>query len=177
MGVKPGWRGRFYEDFEVGDVYRHPLGRTVSEVDNTWFTLLTMNTAEPHFNVEAGRASEFGRCLVNSTLTLAIAAGQSVIDTSFNAMANLGWEEVRLTRPVFAGDTLWSETVVLAKRESRSRPHAGIVRVKTRTLNQEGDEVLSFVRSFYIYKDGAQPKSTFPAAKQPFDAPVEVHAP
>lgn len=176
MTVKPGWRGRFFEDFEAGDVYQHPLGRTITEADNTWFTLLTMNTAEIHFNTEAAKDTEFGRPLVNSALTLAISAGQSVIDTSFNAMANLGWEEVKLTRPVFAGDTLWSETVVLAKRESRSRPYAGIVRVKTRTLNQDGDEVLSFVRSFYIYKDGAQPKSTFPAAKQPFDAPVEVPA-
>lgn len=177
MAVKPGWRGRFYEDFEIGDVYQHPLGRTITEADNIWFTLLTMDTAEPHFNVEAGRASEFGRCLVNSTLTLAVAAGQSVIDTSFNAIANLGWEDIRLTHPVFAGDTLFSETVVMSKRESASRPFAGLVRVKTRSLNQDGDEVLSFIRTFYIYKQGYQPKSTFPAAKQPFDGLLEASQP
>lgn len=166
--IKPGWRGRFYEDFEVGDVYQHPLGRTVTEADNIWFTLLTMNTAEPHFNVEVGKATEFGRCLVNSTLTLAIAAGQSVIDTSYNALANLGWDRIKLSQPVFPGDTLWSESVVLAKRESASRPQAGIVTVKTRTLNQDGDEVLSFVRTFYIYKRGANPaQSSFPQAKKP----------
>lgn len=174
MTVKPGWQGRFFEDFGVGDVYRHPLGRTVTETDNTWFTLLTMNTAEPHFNVEAGKASEFGRCLVASTLTLAIAAGQSVIDTSYNAIANLGWENIQLTHPVFAGDTLWSESVVLQKRESKSRPYAGIVTVKTRTLNQDGDEVLSYVRTFYIYKRGAKPESTFPVAKQPMDVPLQA---
>lgn len=155
MTIKPGWRGRFYEDFEVGDVYRHPLGRTITDADNTWFTLLTMNTAQTHFNVEVGRASEFGRSLVNSTLTLAIAVGQSVTDTSQNALANLGWEKVALTHPVFAGDTLWSETLVLSKRESNSRSYAGIVSIKTRTLNQDGIEVLSFLRSFYVYKEGA----------------------
>ncbi|WUV13080.1 MaoC family dehydratase [Amycolatopsis sp. NBC_01488] len=170
MTIKPGWQGRFYEDFEVGDVYQHPLGRTVTEVDNTWFTLLTMNTAEPHFNTEVGRASEFGRCLVNSTLSLAIVAGQSVIDTSFNAIANLGWENIKLTHPVFAGDTLWSETQVLSKRESKSRSHAGLVHVKTRGLNQNGDEVLSYTRTFLVYKEGQKTTTMFPAAKQPFDA-------
>lgn len=169
MAVKPGWEGRFYEDFEVGDVYRHPLGRTVTDTDNTWFTLLTLNTAEPHFNVEVGKASEFGRSLVNSTLTLAIAVGQSVIDTSYNAMANLGWENVRLSKPVFAGDTLWSESLVLSKRESASRPYAGIVSIKTQTINQDGEEVLSFTRTFYIYRAGAkqQPNDVRPSPAQP----------
>lgn len=165
MNFKEGWRGRFFEDFEEGDVYRHPLGRTVTEADNIWFTLLTMNTAEPHFNAEAGRASEFGASLVNSALTLAIAAGQSVIDTSFNAVANLGWDEVRLTHPVFAGDTLWSESLVLATRSSASRPEAGIVSVKTRTLNQHGDEVLSFLRTFLVYRRGHARAATFPEPK------------
>lgn len=121
------------------------------------------------FNAEAGKATEFGRCLVNSTLTLAIAAGQSVIDTSYNAIANLGWESVRLTHPVFAGDTLWSESLVLGKRESASRSYAGIVTVKTRTLNQHGDEVLSFTRTFYIHKRGSErAQRPFPEAKTPF---------
>ncbi|WP_027935190.1 MaoC family dehydratase [Amycolatopsis thermoflava] len=173
MNSKLGWQGRHYEDFDIGDTYRHPLGRTVSEVDNTWFTLLTMNTAEDHFNAEVGRTSEFGRSLVNSTLTLAIVVGQSVIDTTWNGLANLGWEEVRLTHPVFAGDTLWAESLVVDKRESASRPHAGIVRIKTRGLNQHGDEVISFLRSFMVYKQGHAPKrSTFPTAKIPLTAPA-----
>jgi acyl dehydratase len=167
--TKTGWQGRYYEDFEVDDIYRHPLGRTIPEADNTWFTLLTMNTAEAHFNAEAGRASEFGRSLVNSALTLAIVVGQSVIDTTWNGLANLGWDEVRLTHPVFAGDTLWAESMVLHKRESASRPHAGIVQIKTRGLNQHGDEVIAFLRTFYVYKRGHYPgRSTFPDAKSPW---------
>jgi itaconyl-CoA hydratase len=170
MTTRSGWDGRFYEDFQVGDVYQHPLGRTITETDNHWFTQLTLNTAQIHFNRKAGEASEFGRCLVNSTLTLAISAGQSVIDTSYNALANLGWEKIELKHPVFAGDTIWSESKVLAKRESRSRPYAGLVTVSTRALNQDGDEVLSFQRTFYIYKQGRNPSaSVFPEAKQPFE--------
>ncbi|WP_027935187.1 MaoC family dehydratase [Amycolatopsis thermoflava] len=176
MTIKPGWRGRFYEDFEVGDIYRHPLGRTITETDNTWFSLLTMNTAEVHFNAEAGRQSEFRRSLVNSALTLAIAAGQSVIDTSFNAVANLGWEHIRLTRPVFAGDTLWSESIVLSRRESASRPHAGIVTVRTRAVNQDGAEVLSFVRTFLVSKGDARRPNSFPAVREPL-LPADQPAP
>ena len=168
MAVKDGWAGRFFEDFEIGDVYRHPLGRTVTEVDNTWFTLLTMNTSQMHFNAEYAARSEFGRPLVVSTLTVAIAVGQSVTDLTQNAFANLGWDEIRMTHPVFAGDTLYSESLVLEKRESASRPHAGIVTVKTRTLNQDGDEVCSFKRTFYVYKRGAeQLEELFPVAKKP----------
>lgn len=168
MAIKPGWQGRFYEDFEIDDVYQHPLGRTVTEADNAWFSLLTMNTNQAHFNIEVGAASEFGRPLVVSTLTIAIAVGQSVIDTTQNAFANLGLDEVRLSAPVYAGDTLWSESLVLEKRESRSRPQAGIVTIKTRTLNQHGDEVLSFVRTFYVHKRGAdRAHSLFPVATKP----------
>lgn len=163
MAVQPGWEGRFFEDFTVGDVYRHPLGRTVSEADNTWFTLLTMNTNQMHFNAEYAARSEFGRPLVVSTLTVAIAVGQSVTDLTQNAFANLGWDDIRMTAPVFAGDTLWSESIVLEKRESGSRPHAGIVTVRTRTLNQDGVEVCSFRRTFYVYRRGAQQlRDTFP---------------
>ncbi|MGY1694712.1 MULTISPECIES: MaoC family dehydratase [unclassified Geodermatophilus] len=163
MAVQPGWEGRFFEDFTVGDVYRHPLGRTVSEADNTWFTLLTMNTNQMHFNAEYAARSEFGRPLVVSTLTVAIAVGQSVTDLTQNAFANLGWDDIRMTHPVFAGDTLWSESIVLEKRESGSRPHAGIVTVRTRTLNQDGAEVCSFRRTFYVYRRGAeQVRDTFP---------------
>ncbi|WCN79612.1 MaoC family dehydratase [Micromonospora sp. LH3U1] len=169
MGLKQGWTGRFFEDFEIGDVYQHPLGRTVTETDNTWFTLLTMNTNEMHFNAEYAARSEFGKPLVVSTLTVAIAVGQSVTDLTQNAFANLGWDEIRMTHPVFAGDTLYSESLVLEKRESASRPHAGIVTVRTRTLNQHGDEVCSFKRTFYVYRRGAeQLENLFPEGKSPF---------
>lgn len=169
MGVKSGWQGRYFEDFEVGDVYQHPLGRTISEADNTWFTLLTMNTNEMHFNTEYAARSEFGRPLVVSTLTVAIAVGQSVTDLTHNAFANLGWDDIKMTHPVFAGDTLFSESMVLDKRESGSRPNAGIVTVRTRTLNQEGAEVCSFRRTFYVFKQGAeQTQNRFPEAQQPF---------
>lgn len=172
MTIKSGWQGRFYEDFEIEDIYQHPLGRTITDADNTWFTLLTMNTNEAHFNIETGKASEFGRCLVGSSLTLAIARGQSVTDTSQNAFANLGVDKVRFARPVFVGDTLWSESLVVAKRQSKSRPQAGIVTIKTRALNQQGEEVLSFLRTFYVHMRGAgRVKSTFPHAKTPFNAP------
>ena len=166
--VRTGWEGRFFEDFEPGDHYRHPLGRTISEADNTWFTLLTMNTNQAHFNAEVGAASEFGKPLVVSTLTIAIAIGQSVIDTTQNAFANLGVDELRLSAPVFAGDTVFSESIVLDKRESASRPAAGIVTIKTRTLNQHGDEVLAFKRTFYVHKRGAAgARSVFPEPKTP----------
>lgn len=168
MAEKPGWTGRFFEDFEIGDVYRHPLGRTVTETDNTWFALLTMNTNQMHFNTVYAAQSEFEKPLVVSTLTVAIAVGQSVTDLTQNAFANLGWDDIKMTHPVFAGDTLFSESLVLEKRESASRPHAGIVTVRTRTLNQDGDEVCSFKRMFYVYRQGAeQVEGIFPAGKKP----------
>lgn len=171
MAIKPGWQGRFYEDFEIGDIYQHPLGRTVTETDNTWFSLLTMNTNQMHFNSEYAARSEFGRPLVVSTLTVAIAVGQSVTDITQNAFANLGWDDIRMSAPVFAGDTLYSESLVLEKRESASRPHAGIVTVRTRTLNQDGVEVCSFKRTFYVYKRGAeQVADIFPEGKTPLTA-------
>lgn len=163
MTVEPGWEGRFYEDFREGAVYRHPLGRTISETDNTWFTLMTMNTNQLHFNTQYAERSEFGRTLVVSTLTLAIAVGQSVTDVTQNAVANLGWNDIKMSHPVFAGDTLWSESIVVEKRESKSRPHAGIVTVRTRTLNQDAQEVCSFMRTFLVHKRGsAQLEGMFP---------------
>ncbi len=174
MSTKTGWRGRFFEDFEVGDVYQHPLGRTISESDNTWFTLLTMNTNQMHFNAEYAARSEFSRPLVVSTLTVAIAVGQSVTDLTQNAFANLGWDDIKMTNPVFAGDTLYSESLVLEKRTSGSRPHAGIVTVRTRTLNQDGVEVCSFKRTFYVYRTGAeQVEDVFPVGQIPLDLASE----
>ena len=127
--IKPGWTGRFFEDFEVGDVYEHPLGRTVLPVDNSWFTLLTQNTADLHFDAHYAAQTEWGRPLVDSTFTLALVTGQSVTDVSQNVMANLGWDEVRLPAPVFEGDTIYSDSEVLEVRDSKSRENVGIVTV------------------------------------------------
>ena len=149
------WRGRFLEDFAVGDVFRSRLGRTVSEADNTWFTLLTMNTNQIHFNTTFAERTEFGRPLVVSTLTLAIVLGLSVADTSENAAANLGWGDIRLPKPVYAGDTLWAESEVLNVRESKSRPSNGIVGIRTRGVNQHADVVIEFTRSFMVFKRDA----------------------
>ncbi|MFD5007666.1 MaoC family dehydratase [Streptomyces mutabilis] len=174
MSVEPGWQGRFFEDFEEGSIYQHPLGRTVTEADNTWFTLLTMNTNQLHFNRQYAARSEFERPLVVSTLTVAIAVGQSVTDLTQNAVANLGWDDIRMTHPVHAGDTLWSESIVVSKRESRSRPTAGIVTVKTRTLNQDGKEVCSFLRTFLVHRRGAeQLQNIFPQGEVPLTAPEQ----
>lgn len=153
-----GWQGRYYEDFEAGDVYRHPLGRTITTTDNSWFTLLTQNTARIHVDHHYAAQTEFGQPLVNSTLTLALVTGQSVTDVSQNVFANLGWDEVRLPHPVFEGDTLYSQSEVLDKRESRSRPDVGIVTVLTRGFNQEHVEVISFKRSVMVYKKGHGPQ-------------------
>ena len=157
MTNKQGWEGRYFEDFEEGDVYRHPLGRTITTTDNSWFTLLTQNTARIHVDHHYAAHTEFGKPLVNSTLTLALVTGQSVTDVSQNVFANLGWDEVRLPNPVFEGDTLYSESKVLNKRESRSRPDVGIVTVLTRGFNQDKVEVISFKRSVMVYKKGCGP--------------------
>jgi acyl dehydratase len=138
-------------------VYEHPLGRTILAADNTWFTLLTMNTNPVHFDAAYAARTEFGRPLVNSCLTLAIVTGQSVTDLSQNAVANLGWDEVRMPHPVFEGDTIYARSEVLDARESKSRPHTGIVRVKTTGFNQDRTVVLEFTRTFMVYKRGAAP--------------------
>jgi len=146
--------GRYYEDFTVGDVYEHRPGRTLTETDNTWFTLLTMNTHPLHFDAEYAKHSEFGRCIVASPLTLAIIVGMSVTDVSQKAIANLGWKEIRMTAPVFAGDTLYAETEVLGKRELASRPTAGLVTVRTLGRNQHGTVVCDFERTILVAKRG-----------------------
>src|SRR2546429_5305541 len=146
MAVKTGWTGRVFEDFEVGDVYEHPLGRTVIAADNVWFTCLTMNTNPIHFDAEYARQTEFGKPLVNSCLTLSLVTGQSVTDLTVNAVANLGWDEVKLPHPVFEGDTIYARSVVLEARESKSRPNAGVVRVKTTGVNQDGATAIEFTR-------------------------------
>lgn len=157
MAVKPGWTGRVFEDFAVGDVYEHPLGRTVTQADNIWFTCVTMNTNPIHFDEEYAKTTDFKRPLVNSCFTLALVTGQSVIDLTMNAVANLGWDEVRLPNPLFEGDTVYAKSEVLETRESRSRPDVGIVRVKTTGANQHGTPVIEFTRTFMIWKRGKVP--------------------
>jgi len=146
--------GRSYEDFAVGDVYEHRPGRTITQADNTWFTLLTMNTHPLHFDEQYGKASEFGRCLVASPLTVAILVGMSVTDVSQKAIANLGWREIRLPHPVFPGDTLYAESEVLETRESKSRPEAGLVTVRTTGHNQDRTVVCTFERTILVAKRG-----------------------
>ena len=142
--------GRYFEDFEIDDVYEHRPGRTITESDNTWFTLLTMNQHPLHFDKEYGEKTEFGRVLVNSCLTISLVTGMSVSDISQKTIANLGWDKVRLSGPVFIGDTLYAESRVLSKRESNSRPNQGIVSVETTGIMQEGTKVISFERSMLI---------------------------
>ncbi len=146
--------GRYYEDFEVGDVYEHRPGRTITATDNTWFTLLTMNTHPLHFDTEYAKASEFGRCLVCSPLTVALMVGMSVSDVSQKAIANLGWKDIKLTHPLFVGDTLYADSEVLEKRESKSRPEAGLVTVRTAGRNQDGAVVCTFDRTILVAKRG-----------------------
>ena len=146
--------GRYFEDFEVGHTYEHRPGRTITEQDNIWFTLLTMNTHPLHFDSEYASKSEFGKPLVNSCLTLSIVVGMSVSDISQKAIGNLGWNDVKLTHPVFNGDTLYAESEVMDKRESKSRPTAGIVTVKTRAFKQGGTMVMEFTRQMLIPKRG-----------------------
>ena len=142
--------GRYFEDFEIGDVYEHRPGRTITETDNTWFTLLTMNQHPLHFDKEYATKTEFGKVLVNSCLTISLVTGMSVSDISQKTIANLGWDKVRLSGPVFVGDTLYAESQVLSKRESNSRPNQGIVSVETKGIKQDESVVISFERSMLI---------------------------
>ncbi|MCC7180111.1 MAG: MaoC family dehydratase [Acidobacteria bacterium] len=169
MAVKDAWSGRVFEDFEVGDIYPHPLGRTVLAVDNSWFTLLTQNINPIHFDRVYAEQTEFKQPLVDSTFTLALVTGQSTFDLSFNVMANLGWDEVRLPNPLFEGDTVYSRSEVLEKRESKSRPNVGIVTVQTTGFKQDGTIVIEFKRTFMVYKRGHVPphaRTRVPEAKK-----------
>lgn len=146
--------GRYFEEFNVGDVYEHRPGKTITEYDNHLFTLMTMNTHPMHFDEEFAKKSEFGRCIVCSPLTVALMVGMSVTDCSQKAIANLGWDDIRMTHPMFVGDTLYAESEVLEKRESKSRPTQGIVTIRTTGINQDGVKVCSFVRKMLIAKTG-----------------------
>jgi itaconyl-CoA hydratase len=153
-----GWRGRFFEDFQVGAVYRHPLGRTVLPTDNSWLTLLTQNSAPIHFDAHYASQTTWGRPLVDSTFTLALVTGQSVTDISQNVFANLGWDRVRLPNPVFEGDTIYSQSEVLDLRDTASRPEVGIVVVRTIGFNQEGTIVITFERTLMVYRAAFAPQ-------------------
>lgn len=158
MSEKIGWAGRFYEDFEVGDIYPHQIGRTILSCDNSWFTLLMQAPSPVHFDHHYSAQTEFGKPLVNSVLTLAVVMGQSVSDLSQNVFGNLGWDEIRLPKPVFEGDTIYSRSEVLEKRLSKSRPTVGIVKVSTIGFNQDGVVVIQFRRNMMIYRRGCGPK-------------------
>jgi itaconyl-CoA hydratase len=170
--VVEGWSGRLFEDFAVGDIYYHPFGKTVTEADNQAFTLMTQNVSKTHVDANFAKGTEFGLPLVNSTFTLALVTGQSTIDLSMNVFANLGWDEVRLPNPVYQGDTIYSRSKVLSLRASGSRPNLGLVTVATEGFNQDSKIVVSYRRTFMVYRKGHLPsvegsrpdESSLPAA-------------
>lgn len=166
-----GWQGRYFEDFVVGDIYEHPLSRTITSTDNIWFTLLTQNTASVHFDHVYAAQTEFGQPLVNSTFTVALVAGQSVSDVSQNVFANLGWTDITLPAPVFEGDTVSSWSKVLDLRPSKSRPDVGIVTVRTEGVKQTGETVVVFTRTVMVYKHGHGPSRSVPTAEHGTSVP------
>lgn len=147
-----GQIGRYFEDFEVGDVYEHRPGRTITETDNIQFSLLTMNLHPMHCDAAYAAKSEFGKPLVNSGLTVAIVLGMTVPDVSGKAIANLGWTDIKLTAPVFPGDTIYAASQVLDKRASKSRPNQGIITVKTTGTKADGTVFMTFERNVLIQK-------------------------
>ena len=165
-----GWQGRYFEDFAVGDIYKHPYGRTVTETDNVWFTNVTMNLNPMHFNEPYAAETEFDERLVNGTFVFALAVGMSVIDVSANATANLGYNDVRHHAPLFHGDTIFAESEVLEKRESESREHVGIVTTELRAYNQDDEKVLSLKRTPMVLTR----EDTEPSAAQPIGWPAGV---
>lgn len=152
--------GRVWEDFQVGEVIYHPFAKTVTQADNQQFTLMTQNVAKVHLDAHYCASTEFGRPLVNSTFTLALVTGQSTVDLSMNVFANLGWDEVRMPAPVFEGDTIHSRSKVLSVRPSASRPAVGVVVAATEGFNQDGVVVISFRRTFLVYRRGHVPVAT-----------------
>ncbi|MCP1413597.1 MaoC family dehydratase [Paenarthrobacter sp. A20] len=155
--VVEGWTGRLFEDFAVGDIYYHPFGKTVTQSDNQTFTLMTQNVSKTHIDANFAEKTKFRRPLVNSTFTLALVTGQSTIDLSMNVFANMGWDEVRMPHPVYEGDTIYSRSKVLAIRSSNSRPGLGLVTVATEGFNQDGIIVISYRRTFMVYRVGYLP--------------------
>jgi len=150
--------GLYYEELEIGDVFEHRPGRTITETDNIWTCLLTMNPQQLHFDAAYAAHTEWKKCLVDSTLTFSILTGMSVHSVSAKVVANLGWDKVKCTHPVFAGDTLYAESKVIDKRESKSRRGQGIITVHTRGFNQDGNQVMEFERTVLVYKRGHSPE-------------------
>jgi acyl dehydratase len=167
MSKVEGWKGRYFEDFEVGDVYQHPLGRTILPVDDTWFTLLTQAPAPIHFDHHYAGQTEWKKPIVNSPFVLALVTGQSVTDLSQNVFCNLGWDNVRLPNPVFHGDTIYSQSKVLELRDSKSRPNVGIVKVSTVGYKPDGTIVITFIRTFMVFRRGKNPRLPNPEIKHP----------
>jgi len=147
------WKGLFFKDFIVNDIYEHPFGRTIIEADNIWFTNLTMNTQQLHYNKDYAKKTKFKVPLVNSCLTLSILTGLSVIDLGYNLISNLEWDEVKCSAPVYIDDTLYAKSVILKKLESKSKPEAGIIEVKTIGTNQDGKIIMEFKRKFMVKKE------------------------
>jgi itaconyl-CoA hydratase len=158
--------GRCYEDFEIGMVIRHALGRTVTSTDNSWFTLLTVNTNPIHFDAHYAAQTEFGRPLVNSTFILALVTGLTVADVSQYGV-NLGWDEIRMPAPVFEGDTIYAQSEVLKTRESKSRTAMGLIEIKTTGFKQDGTVVMEFRRTILIYKRAHVPEQPVIDPKTP----------
>ena len=140
--------GKYFEQLNVGDVFRHEPGRTITETDNLLFSTMTMNPQPLHVDAEFAKQTEFGQRLVNSIFTLGLTVGLSVADTTLGTtVGNLGFEQVRFPKPVFIGDTLRAETEVVSKRESKSRPGQGIVTFEHRAVNQRGEVVMTCQRA------------------------------
>ncbi|MEU6137396.1 MaoC family dehydratase [Nocardioides sp. NPDC047086] len=176
MTVHPATLGRFFEEYAVGDVYQHPFGRTVTETDNTWITNLTLNTNQNHFNTHLAAQNPItgGRVIVNSGLTVALVLGLSVIDMSQNAVANLAFTDIKLSHPLYVGDTMYAESICTGLRESKSRPEVGIVSMITRGLNQDGEEIVTWKRTVMVAKRSSGiGQDYFPTAKNgPLELPV-----
>jgi itaconyl-CoA hydratase len=176
--VHPATIGRFLEDYAVGDVYQHPFGRTITETDNTWISNLTLNTNQNHFNAHFAAQNPItqGRVIVNSGLTVALVLGLSVIDMSQNAVANLTFTDIRLSHPLYVGDTLYAESLCTGVRASKSRPAVGIVSMITRGLNQDGEVIVDWKRSVMVAKRSSGiGQDYFPQAKSgPLTAELET---
>ena len=178
MTTHPATLGRFFEDYVVGDVYQHPLGRTITGTDNAWITCLSMNTNQNHFNAHLASTNPItdGKVIVNSGLTIALVLGLSVIDMSQNAVANLEFTDVTMSYPVYVGDTIYAESICTATRRSTSRPYAGIVSMVTRGVNQDGRVVISWKRSVMVAtRDSGIGQNYFPQVQdRPLDELVPV---
>ena len=147
--------GSYFDEFQVGDVFKHWPGKTITESDNNLFCLLTMNHNPLHLDANYMQEHQHGQVLVVGLLVLSVVVGMSVVDTSGKAIANLEYENVTHDGPVFIGDTVYGETEVLEIRESRSRSDRGIVYIETRGFNQRGEKVLTLRRRFLVPKKGA----------------------